>query len=81
MRVLTAPYDAKKCLITMRGIASSAALTGARFRMQQHSQSCPLIAAWKLHLDRFFRLPWQQQRDRIKVTADLWHAELLVEIE
>ena len=31
-------------------------------------------------LDRFFRLPWQQQRDRIKVTADLWHAELLVEM-
>ena len=31
-------------------------------------------------LDRFFRLPWQQQRDRVKASADMWHAELLVEM-
>jgi hypothetical protein len=34
----------------------------------------------EVHLDRFFRLPWQQQRDRVKAAADLWHAELLVEL-
>src|SRR5580765_76042 len=34
----------------------------------------------EVFIDRFFRLPWQQQRDRVKASADLWKAELLVEL-
>jgi hypothetical protein len=30
-------------------------------------------------LDRFIKLPWQQQRDRIKTLVDLWSADLLAE--
>ena len=31
-------------------------------------------------LDRFIKLPWQQQRDRIKTLADIWSADILAEM-
>ncbi len=34
----------------------------------------------ELALDRCLKLPWQQQRDRIKALADTWDAELLAEL-
>jgi len=34
----------------------------------------------EVFLDRFYRLPWALQRDRIKAIADLWNADLLVEM-
>jgi hypothetical protein len=75
---LTALSDAKPCDHEGHRIVG-----GLDWGQIQDATALSLLCAdcrVEVALDRFFRLPWQQQRDRIKVTADLWHAELLVEM-
>jgi hypothetical protein len=75
---LTAPRDAK-----VRDHAGHRIVGGVDWGQINDATALSILCAdcrVEVYLDRFHRLPWQQQRDRIKTAADRWNAELLAEV-
>jgi hypothetical protein len=75
---LTAPPDAKVC-----DHAGHRIVGGVDWGQINDATALSILCAdcrVEVYLDRFHRLPWRQQRDRIKTAADRWNAELLAEV-